>query len=142
MKRLDPYLNFSGNIEDAFKFYKSVFRGEFTTLMRFRDMPGTEKMNEEDKSKIMHVALPIGDGNVLMGTDILDSQNQKLQIGYNVSLSFTLSDEEETIRIFGQLSENGEIIMPLSSESWSDLFGICIDQYGVQWMLNYVKPQV
>lgn len=137
--RLDPYLNFNGNTEEAFLFYKSVFGGKFTTFIRFSEMPGSEKMSEGDRSKIMHVALPIGDNNVLMATDALDSMNQKLHVGDNFSISISLDNEADTKRIFEGLSDGGDVLMPLKKETWSDLFGLCKDKFGVQWMLNYYK---
>jgi PhnB protein len=139
MTRLDPYLNFNGNTEEAFMYYRSVFGGEFLTLMRFGDMPGSEKMNVHDRKKIMHVALPVGDSNILMGTDALESMNQKLTLGDNFSISITSDNEAEVKRMFDALAADGTVIMPLSSESWSPLFGILKDKYGVQWMLNYKK---
>lgn len=108
--------------------------------MRFSDMPGSEKMIETDKQKILHIALPIGDSN-LMGTDSLDSLNQKLTMGDNFSISISLDDENETKRIFEELSEDGLIVMPLGRESWSELFGICKDKFDVQWMINYNSTQ-
>jgi PhnB protein len=141
MMRLDPYLNFNGNTEEVFNYYKKIFKGDFTKLMRFGDMPGGEKMSKVDQTKILHVALPVGD-NVLMGTDALDSMNQKIAVGDNFSISITLDDETEAVRIFKELSEDGNVIMPLSKEFWSDLFGICKDQFGIQWMINFVsKPK-
>ena len=136
MIRVDPYLNFNGNTEEVFAFYKSVFGGNYTTVMRFGDMPGSEKMPLADKNKILHIALPIG-GNVLMGTDALDSMNQQLTTGDNFHISISLDDEGETVRIFDRLSEDGDIIMPLNKEAWSELFGMCKDKYGIQWMLNF-----
>ncbi|TXJ26813.1 MAG: VOC family protein [Chitinophagaceae bacterium] len=140
MIRLDTYLNFNGNTEQVFNFYKKVFKSEFSRLMRFSDMPGSEKMIETDKQKILHIALPIGDSN-LMGTDSLDSLNQKLTMGDNFSISISLDDENETKRIFEELSEDGLIVMPLGRESWSELFGICKDKFDVQWMINYNSTQ-
>jgi len=140
MIRLDTYLNFNGNTEEVFNFYKRVFNSDFSKLMRFADMPGGEKMSAGDRTKILHVALPIG-SNVLMGTDALDSMNQKISTGDNVSISITLDDETEATRIFETLAEDGDIIMPLSREFWSDLFGICKDKFGIQWMINFVSKQ-
>ncbi|ACU03982.1 VOC family protein [Pedobacter heparinus] len=136
MKKLDPYLNFHGNTEEVFLFYKSVFGGEFTSLIRFGELPGSEKMSETDKSKIFNVTLPIGEFNVLMGTDILESMNQNLNVGDNFHINVTLDTENETRQIFERLSERGQIIMPLAKEDWSQLFGMCKDQFGIQWMIK------
>lgn len=139
MMKLDPYLNFNGNTEEAFLFYKSVFGGSFTSFIRFTEMPGSEKMDEDDRKKMMHVALPVGDNNVLMATDALSSMNQRLNTGDNFSINITLDNETETRRLFEGLSEGGEVIMPLKKEMWSDLFGLCRDKFGIQWMFNYYK---
>jgi len=139
MIKLNTYLNFNGNTEQVFTFYKKIFGGDFTTLMRFADMPGSEKMTDEDKEKIMHVALPVGEQDVLMGTDVMESMNQRLNPGDNFSISISLDNEAEAIRIFEVLSAGGQVIMPLGKEFWSDLFGICKDQFGIQWMINYNK---
>ncbi|MBO9561120.1 MAG: VOC family protein [Niastella sp.] len=136
MKKLDPYLNFNGNTEDVFRFYKSVFGGEFTALIRFSDMPGSDKMPEADKSKLFHVSLPIGD-NILMGTDILESANQQVNMGDNFHLNVSLTSEAETRETFDRLSAGGVVIMPLAKEDWSQLFGMCKDKFGMQWMVRY-----
>ena len=99
-------------------------------------MPGNEKMVAADKRKIMHIALPVG-ANILMGSDALDSMNQKISSGDNFYISISLDKEDETVRIFERLCEEGEVIMPLSKESWSELFGMCKDKYGIQWMLSF-----
>ena len=138
MKKLDPYLNFNGNTEDVFRFYKSVFGGEFTALIRFSDMPGSDKMPEADKSKLFHVSLPIGD-NILMGTDILESANQQVNMGDNFHLNVSLTSEAETRETFDRLSAGGVVIMPLAKEDWSQLFGMCKDKFGMQWMVRYDK---
>lgn len=140
MIRLDTYLNFNGNTEEVFNYYKKVFNGSFSKLMRFRDMPGGDKMSNSDQAKILHVALPVGD-NILMGTDVLDSMNQKISTGDNITISITLDDETEANRIFDALAEEGNIIMPLGTEFWSDLFGICKDKFGIQWMMNFTPKQ-
>jgi PhnB protein len=139
MTRLDPYLNFNGNTEEAFMLYRAVFGGEFLALIRFSDMPGSEKMSAQDRKKLMHVALPIGDGNILMGTDTLESMNQKLNMGDNIHLSVTTDNEAELKRQFDALAAGGTVLMPLGTESWSPLFGILKDKYGVQWMFNLKK---
>jgi PhnB protein len=105
MAELHIYLNFAGNTEEAFNFYKSVFGGEFTSVVRFKDMP-IEGVNipDEDQNKIMHMALPIGKANVLMATDTLESLGQKLVQGNNVYLSVHPESKEEADRIFSALS--------------------------------------
>jgi PhnB protein len=142
MATINPYLNFKGNTEEVFNFYKSVFGGEFATVMRFEDAPPCPEMGElaaGDREKIMHVALPIGNGNVLMGTDALESMGQNMTAGNNFSISISTESKEETERIFNGLSDGGKITMPLAETFWSAYFGMCKDKFGIQWMVNYDK---
>lgn len=136
MASLNPYLNFNGNTEEAFNFYKSVFGGEFLTLQRFKDTPDGDKIAEADREKIMHVALPIG-GNILMATDALESMGQHLQVGTNISLSVDAANEAEAEKIFQALSAGGKVDMPLEKAFWGALFGMLTDRFGIQWMVNY-----
>lgn len=137
MATLNPYLNFQGNTEEAFNFYKSVFGGEFMTLQRFKDTPEAGKIPTNEQDKIMHIALPIGKGNILMATDTLDSMGQTLVLGNNITLSITAESEEEAGRLFNGLSTGGEIIMPLVKAFWGAYFGMFNDKFGIQWMVNF-----
>lgn len=140
MATLNPYLNFNGNTEEAFNFYKSVFGGDFTNLMRFKDMPpseeGGDKISSEFKNFIMHVSLPIGD-SVLMGSDCIEEFGQKAVFGNSNYISVTPESEEETRLLFKELSEGGEVEMPLEKMFWGDLFASFTDKFGIKWMLNY-----
>lgn len=138
MATMNTYLNFPGNTEDAFNFYKSVFGGEFAVLQRFKDYPdacGGVPATELDK--IMHIALPIGKHNMLMATDALESMGQKLATGNNISISLSTDSEKEADDIFGKLGVGGTVIMPLAKMFWNAYFGMVTDKYGIQWMLNY-----
>ncbi len=139
MFKLNPYLNFPGNTEEAFNFYKSVFGGEFTMLQRFKEIPGGTEMAPEDQDKLMHVSLPIGEGTVLMGTDALESMGQKLTMGNNFSLSLHPDSKEEADRIFQALSEGGTVDMPLADAFWGAYFGMLTDKFGMKWMVNYTR---
>ncbi|HYM20323.1 MAG TPA: VOC family protein [Candidatus Kapabacteria bacterium] len=141
MATLNPYLNFPGNTEEAFNFYKSVFGGEFITLQRFKDTPDGAKMQPQDADKIMHVSLPIGKGNVLMGTDALESMGQKLNVGDNMMLSLETEGKAETEKLFNGLSAGGKIEVPLADMFWGAYFGMFTDKYGVKWMVNYTYPK-
>jgi PhnB protein len=141
MATINPYLSFMGNTEEAFNFYKSVFGGEFTGIQRFKDIPEGDKMSAEDQEKIMHVALPIGGGNVLMGTDTLESMGHSLTVGTNISLSISAESKEEAEQIFNGLSEGGKVEMPLADAFWGAYFGMFADKFGVQWMVNYDYPK-
>lgn len=135
MATVNTYLNFNGNTEEVFNFYKSVFGEEFTTLQRLKDTPDADKLSAGDKEKIMHVSLPIG-GNVLMGTDVLESMPQ-VTFGTNYSISISPESEEEAHKLFKGLSARGKVSMPLEKMFWGALFGMFTDKFGVQWMVNY-----
>jgi PhnB protein len=137
MAILNPYLNFQGNTEEAFEFYRSVFGGEFAMVQRFKDTPEAGKLSGEDLNKIMHIALPIGNGNVLMGTDAVEGMGHKLAMGNNFHLSISTESEEETKKIYDALSKGGNIVVPLSKQFWGALFGMFTDKFGISWMVNY-----
>lgn len=139
MSSFNPYLNFAGNTEEAFNFYKSVFGGEFSGIMRFGDMPGCDEtpITDADKGKIMHIALPIGNGTTLMATDSLESMGQKLTQGNNFYICVSPDNKAEADRLFNSLSKDGKVEMPLNDTFWGAYFGCFADKYGVQWMINY-----
>ncbi|MDQ4143961.1 MAG: VOC family protein [Actinomycetota bacterium] len=142
MTKLHAYLNYAGNSEEAFNFYRSVFGGELTSLVRFKDFP-MEGVNipTDDQDKIMHISLPIGEDNVLMASDTLPSLGQVLVQGNNVYISVHPSSKEEADRIFNALSEGGEIEMPIADQVWGDYYGSFKDRFGVMWMVNYSPPR-
>ncbi|SNQ61716.1 VOC family protein [Candidatus Methanoperedens nitratireducens] len=142
MTKLNTYLNFAGNTEEAFNFYKSVFGGEFTSIVRFKDMP-MEGVNipKEDKNKILHISLSVGKDNVLMASDSLESLGQKLTQGNNVYISVHPESKEEADRIFNALSAGGTIEMPIADQPWGDYYGSFKDKFGVQWIVNYTYPK-
>ncbi len=121
MTKLNTYLNFSGNAEQAFNFYKSVFGGEFTSVVRFKDFP-MEGVNipKADENKVMHIGLPIGKQDILMASDSLESLGQKLVQGNNVFISVHPESKKEADRIFKALSAGGTIEMPIADQSWGD----------------------
>jgi PhnB protein len=143
MATMNPYLNFNGNTEEAFNFYKSVFGGEVLAIMRYKDTPHGDKMPPDAKEKIMHIALPIGKGNVLMGTDSLESLGQKLTKGDNFSLALETESKEETDRLYHALVAGGtpDAMMPLGDAFWGAYFGMLTDKYGVRWIINYTYPK-
>lgn len=138
-KVINPYLNFNGNTEEAFSFYKSVFGGEFVMLMRFGETPGCEDMPETDKNGIMHVALMIG-SSVLMGTDVPSSMEQ-VKFGSSVSLSTSVESREEADRVFNALSDGGKATMPMQDMFWGDYYGMLTDKFGIQWMISFNTQQ-
>lgn len=135
MRSVNPYLNFNGNTEEAFNFYKSVFGGEFTAVMRFKDTPGCENMPEVEQNHIMHISLPMG-ANILMGTDVPKSMEQ-VTFGSNNSICIDAESRDEADRFFNGLSDGAKITMPMDDMFWGDYFGSLFDKYGVQWMISY-----
>lgn len=142
MKAVHPYLNFAGNTEEAFNFYKSVFGGEFKDVVRFKDMP-MEGMNisDEDGTKIMHMSLPLTNDIILMATDTLESLGQKLNVGNNNYICLSPESKEEAGKIYEKLSAGGEIEMPLADAPWGSYFASFKDKFGVCWMIDYELPK-
>ncbi|HEX2869541.1 MAG TPA: VOC family protein [Ignavibacteriales bacterium] len=137
MSSVSIYLNFKGNTEEAFNFYKSVFGGDFISLQRFRDTPEAGKVAEKDRDKIMHVALPILNGYLLMATDTLESMGQKLTVGNNFSIVLNVDSEQEVNRLFDLLSSGGKAQVKPENTFWGAYFGMTTDRFGIQWMLSY-----
>jgi len=142
MTKLNTYLNFAGNAEEAFSFYKSVFGGDYTSVVRFKDMP-MEGVNipKADENKIMHIGLPVSKDDVLMASDSLESLGQKLVQGNNVYISVHPDSKKEADRIFNGLSAGGSIEMPIADQMWGDYYGSFKDRFGVMWMVNYSPPK-
>ena len=136
MAMINPYLSFSGNCEEAFNFYKSVFGGEFLRLVRFKEVPAEQSVPASEGEKIMHVALPIGKA-VLMASDASSTCGPQLAPGNNFSISINAESEGEATRLFNGLSAGGHVIMPLHKAFWNAYFGMFTDKFGIQWMVNY-----
>ena len=141
MAKVSIYLNFPGNTEEAFNFYKSVFKTEWSApIMKMGDMPAPEGMpplSEADKNKVMHVALPTLAGVEIMGTDTIESMGQQTVIGNNTTISLEPDSRAETERLFKLLSEGATEVAPLADQFWGALWGCCLDKYGVRWMFNF-----
>jgi PhnB protein len=136
MVTINTYINYNGNAEEAFTFYKSVFGGEFAMVQRFKDTPESDKLSAEDREKIMHIALPIGN-DVLMATDAVESMGHKLEEGNNFHLTISPDSKEEAARLFNGLSAGGTVTMPLQDTFWGAYFGMLKDKFGIQRMVNY-----
>ena len=142
MTKFNPYLNFQGHTEQAFNFYKSIFGGEFASVVRFKDLPMEGvSIPKEAENKIMHIGLPIGKEQMLMGTDALESLGQKLVQGNSVRISIHPDSKEDADRLFTGLSEGGKIEMPIADQPWGDYYGQFQDKFGVHWMINYHKGE-
>ena len=138
MTTVNIYLNFEGNCEEAFNFYKSAFGGEFSHVSRFGEMPkqeGMPEMKQEIKNKLMHIALPISNETMLMGSDSVGFGPRFVQ-GNNFSISINPTDKSEADRLFAALSKGGIVTMPLNNTFWGDYFGLFIDKFGINWMVN------
>ena len=134
--KINPYLNFDRKAEEAFKFYQSVFGGELI-IHKMNNALGAENVSEEEKNLVMHVSLPIGDGQFLMASDTFESMGYILTVGNNNYISVSPDSRDEATRIFNGLSEGGTIEMSLADMFWGDYFGSFKDKYGVCWMINF-----
>src|SRR5438270_1978760 len=145
MASVSIYLNFPGTTEEAFNFYKKVFKSEFSSpVMYNRDVPphpGMPSLPEKELSMVMHVSLPILNGVQLMGTDMLESMGHRLKIGNNVTINLEPDSKEEVDRIFGALSEGGSEMMAPQDMFWGSYWGVCLDRFGIRWMFNYTYPK-
>ncbi len=137
MKAINPYLNLNGNAEEVFSFYKSVLGGELTALIRYKEVPESNKVPEKDKEKIMHISLPVGNKNILMGTDYLESLGQHSSFGNNFFISISADSKEEVDKIFSRLSEGGKVMIALGDAFWGEYFGMFEDKFGIQWMVKF-----
>jgi PhnB protein len=137
MALINPHINFNGNAEEAFNFYKSVFGGEFAMIMRLKDLASPEfPVSPIDKNKIMHIALPIGK-NILMGNDVPASMGRVNENENRSKISISAESREEADRLFKGLSAGGNIEVPISNSPWGSYFGMFRDKYGIEWMVDF-----
>ena len=145
MAKVNVYLTFDGNCEEAFNFYKSVFGVEFASFCRYSeapDIPGMPPISEADKNKIMHAALCISQETCLMGGDFCDFvPSMKFAQGNNFSICISPSDEAEARNLFESLAAGGVITMPLEKQFWGSLNGSLIDKFGIAWMVDFEIEQ-
>jgi PhnB protein len=136
-------LNFTGQTEEAFSFYASVFGTELLgPISRVGEMPvqpGMADLLPQEKDFVMHAELPILAGHVLMGTDMLESKGHQITFGNNVTINLELDDRPETERLFGRLSEGGRDVFGLQDMPWGAYWGTCADRFNVRWMFNCVE---
>jgi PhnB protein len=140
MKTANVYLNFLGNCEEAFNFYKSVFNVDFGYLGRFKDMPkqeGIPELPKELEDKIMHVSLPISKETIIMGSDTGGPWASQFIQGSNFSISINTDDKAEADNLFIDLSEGGNAVMPMNETFWGDYYGSLTDKFGINWMISY-----
>jgi PhnB protein len=138
MAQINPYIHFNGNAEEAFTFYKSVFGGEFATIARFKDFSNPEHpVAENEANKIMHIALPIGNSSVLMGSDTPEFMGKHNLNENRSKISISAGSKEEADKLFNGLSEGGNIEMPIADSPWGSYFGMFRDKYGIEWMVDF-----
>lgn len=139
MAQINPHINFNGNAEEAFTFYKSVFGGEFAKIMRFKDIssPGFQ-LTENEANKIMLIALPIGE-NILMANDVPESMGLTNENENRSKISISAESKEEADKLYNGLSAGGQIEVPIADSPWGSYFGMFRDKYGIEWMVDFNK---
>jgi len=137
MALINPHINFNGNAEEAFNFYKSVFGGEFEKIIRFKDISSPENpVAEKEANKIMHIALPIGK-NILMANDVPESMGQVNEAENRSKISISAESREEADKLFNGLSAGGNIEVPIGDSPWDSYFGMFRDKFGIEWMVGF-----
>lgn len=137
MAQINPYINFNGNAEEAFNFYKSVFGGEFAKIIRFKDLASAEfPVAEHEVDKIMHIALPIGK-NILMANDVPESMGRVNENENRSKISISTESKEEADKLFTGLSAGGNVEMPIMDSPWGSFFGMFRDKYGIEWTVDF-----
>jgi PhnB protein len=138
MATINPHINFNGNAEEAFEFYRSVFGGEFSKIIRFKDLLGPEfPVADRDMNKIMNISLPIGK-NILMANDIPASLGLVSENENRSKISVSAESREEAEKLFVGLSAGGSIEMPMDESPWGTYFGMFRDKYGIEWMIEFI----
>lgn len=139
MATINPYINFNGNAEEAFAFYKSVFGGEFTKIVRFNDFPANpdHPLSEAEANKIMYIALPIGKNNVLMANDVPTFMGRVNENENRSKISVSTESKAEADHIFNGLSVGGQVEVPIEESPWGAYFGMFRDKYGIEWMVSF-----
>jgi PhnB protein len=137
MPTINPYINFNGNAEEAFTFYKSVFGGEFEKIIRFKDLsfPGMH-LSEKEANKIMRIALPIGP-NTLIANDVPESMGRVSENENRSKIAVTAGSKEEADKIFNGLSAGGTVEMPIANSPWGTYFAMFRDKYGIEWTVEF-----
>lgn len=137
MANINPHINFNGNAEEAFLFYKSVFGGEFSRIVRFKELASPEfPVSEKEAEKIMHIALPIGN-SLLMANDVPEIMGRTNENENRSKIVISASSKEEADKLFNGLSAGGQIEMPIDDSPWGSYFGMFRDKYGIEWMVEY-----
>lgn len=137
MALINPHINFNGNAEEAFNFYKSIFGGEFERIIRFKDLASSQfPISESEADKIIHIALPIGN-SVLMGNDVPQNMGRTNENENRSKIAITAESKSEADTLFNGLSVGGKIEFPISDSPWGSYFGMLRDKYGIEWMVDF-----
>lgn len=139
MARVNTYLNFQGQAEEALTFYAKTFGTEITMLTRYSDMPamGPAELPAAERNLVLHAELPIVAGHILMATDMLESMGQETRIGNNTTLCLDVDSRDEADRLYGALADGGSEGSPMADMPWGAYWGVVLDRYGIRWMVNY-----
>jgi PhnB protein len=138
MATINPWINFNGNAEEAFTFYKSVFGGEFEKIIRFRDIASAEfPVAEKDENKIMLIALPIGTSNVLMANDVPEFMGKVNENENRSKIAVSTESKEKAEAIFNGLSAGGQVEVPFGESAWGTYFAMFRDKYGIEWVVEF-----
>ena len=138
MARINPWINFNGNAEEAFNFYKSVFGGEFAKIMRFKDLASPEfPVAEAEENKIMLITLPVGKNNMLMANDVPESMGRVNENENRSKISISAESKEEADKLFSGLSAGGNVEMPIADSPWGSYFAMFRDKFGIEWMVDF-----
>ena len=138
MRTINPWINFNGNAEEAFTFYKTVFGGEFAKIIRFKELSSPEfPIAEDDANKIMHIALPIGKHNVLMANDVPGFMGRVNENENRSKISVSAESREEADKIFNGLSAGGNVEGPIGDSPWGSYAGMFRDKYGIEWIVEF-----
>ena len=138
MALINPHINFNGNAEEAFTFYKSVFGGEFKKIIRFKDIASDEfPVAKKEENKIMHIALPIGKSNTLMANDVPEIMGKTNENENRSKIVITAESKAEADKLFNGLSVGGQIEGPIGDSGWGSYFGCFRDKYGIEWIVEF-----
>ena len=141
MKSINPWINFNGNAEEAFTFYKSVFGGEFKKIVRFKDLAGPEfPVADKEANKVMYIALPVGKNNVLVANDVPESMGRTNENENRSKILVSVESREEADKIFNGLSAGGNVEGPIGDTPWGSYAGMFRDKYGIEWIVEF-DPQ-
>ena len=137
MAQINPHINFNGNAEEAFTFYKSVFGGEFAMVMRFKDLSNADfPVAEKEAHKIMHIALPIGK-NILIANDVPESMGRTNENENRSKISISAESRAEADKLYYGLSAGGQVEGPIGDSPWGSYFGCFRDKYGIEWIVAF-----